>query len=59
MIVHEAVGVTGPVVAFIDEGEDIEECFPILVVLEEGFFLVSPIGEAIHRTGILCGGDGP
>src|SRR3990170_303714 len=53
MIVHEAVGVTEPVVAFIDEGKDFEECLSILVVLEYGFFIIATIGDVINRSGVF------
>ncbi len=53
MIVHETVGVTKPVVAFVDEGKDFEKCLSVLVVLEYGFLVVSPIGDVINRAGVF------
>ena len=53
MIIHKAVGVTEPVVAFIDEGKDFEKCLSVLVVFEYGFFIVAPIGDVIHRSGVF------
>src|SRR3990170_8202232 len=53
MIVHEAVGVTEPVVAFIDEGKDFEKCLSVLVVLEYGFFIIATIGDVINRSGVF------
>jgi hypothetical protein len=53
MIVHEAVGVAEPVIAFIDMGKDFEECLSVLVVFEYGFFVVPPVGDVIHRAGVF------
>ena len=53
MIVHEAIGVTEPVIAFIDEGEDFKKYLSILVVFEYGFFVVAPIGDVIHRSRVF------
>jgi hypothetical protein len=53
MIVHEAVGVAEPVVAFIDQGKDFEKGLSILVVFKYVFFIVAPIGDVIHRSGVF------
>jgi hypothetical protein len=53
MIVHKAVGVTEPVVAFIDEGKDFEKCLSVLIVFEYNFFIVAPIRDVIHRAGVF------
>ncbi len=53
MVVHEAVGVAEPVVAFIDVGKDSEECLPVRVILKYSFFVVSPVGDVIHRAGVF------
>jgi hypothetical protein len=53
MIVHETVGVTKPVVAFIDEGKDFEKCLAVLVLFEYGLFIVAPVGDVIYRAGIF------
>jgi hypothetical protein len=53
MVVHEAVGVTQPVIAFVDEGKDFEKGLSVLVVLEYGFLVVSPIGDVIYRAGVF------
>jgi len=53
MIVHEAIGMAKPVVAFIDQGKDFEKGLSILVVFEYVFFIVAPIGDVIHRSGVF------
>jgi hypothetical protein len=53
MIVHETVGVTEPVIAFVDEGKDFEKCFPVLVIFEYGFFIAAPAGDVIDRAGVF------
>jgi hypothetical protein len=53
MIVHETVGVTKPVIAFIDEGKDFEKCLSVMVVLEYGFFIVAPVSDMIYRAGVF------
>ncbi len=40
-------------VAFIDQGKDFEKGLSILVVFEYVFFIVAPIGDVIHRSGIF------
>jgi hypothetical protein len=53
MIVHEAVSVAKPMIAFIDEGKDLEKGLSILVVFEYGFFIVAPIGDVIYGSGVF------
>jgi hypothetical protein len=53
MIVHETVGVTKPVIAFVDEGKDFEKCLSVLIIFEYGFFIVAPAGDVIHRAGVF------
>jgi hypothetical protein len=53
MIVHEAVSVTEPVIAFVDEGKDVEKYLPVMVILEYSFFIVAPIGDVIHRARVF------
>jgi hypothetical protein len=53
MVVHEAVTVAQPMVAFIDVSEDFEKCLVVLVVFEYCFFIVAPIGDVIHGTGVF------
>ncbi len=47
MIVHETVSVTKPVIAFVDEGKDLEKCLSVLVIFEHGFFIVAAVGNVI------------
>jgi hypothetical protein len=53
MIVHETVGVTKPMIAFVDEGKDFEKCLSVLVIFEYGFFIVAPAGDVIDRAGVF------
>ncbi len=53
MIIHKAVGVTDPMVAFDDMLDGIEEVGPILIVSEDWLLLVSPGGYMVNCTGIL------
>ena len=53
MIVHETVGVTNPVIAFVDEGKDFEECLSVLVIFEYGFFIVAPVRDVINSAGVF------
>jgi hypothetical protein len=53
VVVHETVGVAKPVVAFIDVGKDSEKRLPVLVILKYSFFVVSPVGDVIHRAGVF------
>jgi hypothetical protein len=53
MIIHKAVGVTDPMVAFDDVLDGIEEFGPILIVSEDRLLLVAPGGDMIHRAGIF------
>jgi hypothetical protein len=53
MVVHEAVTVAQPMVAFIDVREDFEKCLAVLVVFEYGFFIVAPVGDVIHGARVF------
>ena len=53
MVVHEAIGVAKPVVAFINVGEDSEKGLPVMVVLKDSLFVVSPAGDVIHGAGVF------
>jgi hypothetical protein len=46
MIVHQAVGMADPVIAFIDMSEDNDEGFPVALVLEDILLLV-PSGSNV------------
>lgn len=53
MVVHEAVGVAYPMVSFIDVGKDSEKSLAVLVVFEDGLFVVLPGGDVIHGAGVF------
>jgi hypothetical protein len=60
VIAYEAVSVTDPVVALIDPFKSIKKVFSIVIVLEDGFSLVTAAGNVINSAlGILCGGGVP
>ena len=48
MIIHEAVSMAEPMVTLVDEGQNVEKCLPILVVLEYGLFIITPISDVIY-----------
>ncbi len=53
VIVHEAVSVTEPVIAFVDEGEYFEKYLPVPAIFEYSFFIVAPISDVIHRARVF------
>ena len=53
MVVHEAVGVAKPVIAFIDVSKDFKEFFTVGIVFEDGLLLVSTRSDMIHCTGVF------
>jgi len=53
MVGHEAVSVADPVVPFVDVLKGIEEVQAVLVVFEDGFFLVPARGDVVDSTGIF------
>ena len=50
MVVHHAVGMTEPVVPFIDVLECVQEVDAVLVVLENGLLFIAARGDVIHGT---------
>lgn len=50
MIIHEAVGMAKPMVAFVDMDKDFEKNFPVKVVLEYCLFLVPTRRYVIQGT---------
>ena len=50
---HEAVGVTDPIVAFIDMLEGIEKFLAVLIVFKNRFLLVTAGGHMIDRAGVF------
>jgi hypothetical protein len=53
MVVHQAVGVTDPVVALVDVLEGIEKVDPVLVALEYGLSFIAAGSDMVNSTGIL------
>ena len=53
VIAHEAVSVTDPAVAFIDPFKSIKKGFSILIVLEDGFSLVTAAGDVINSAWVF------
>jgi hypothetical protein len=53
MIIHEAISMAEPVVAFIDVGKDFKKRQPILIVLKYRFLVVAPVGDVIYRARVF------
>ena len=53
MVVHEAVGVADPVIAFVDVLEGVQEVDPVLVALENGLSLIATGSDVVDCTGIF------
>ena len=53
VVIHEAVSMAKPVIAFIDVSKNPQKGLPVFVVFEYGFFVVAPIGDVIHRSGVF------
>ena len=53
VVVHETVGVADPIVAFIDVLKGVQEVNTILVVFEDGLFLIAAGGDVINSAGIF------
>jgi hypothetical protein len=53
VVIHEAIGMAEPIVAFIDLVESGEKILSILVVLVNRLFFISPGGYMIHSAWIF------
>jgi hypothetical protein len=53
VVVHQAVGVADPIVAFVHMLEGVQKIDPVLVALENRLSLVTPGGYVINSTGVL------
>jgi hypothetical protein len=53
VVVHHAVGMTDPVIPFIDMLERVQEVDPVLVVFENGLLFISAGGDVIDGTGVF------
>ncbi len=53
MVVHQAVGVTDPVVALVYVLEDVQEIDPVLVALEDGLLFITSWGNVVDSAGVL------
>jgi hypothetical protein len=53
VVIHEAIGMAEPIVAFIDLVESGEKDLSILVILVNRRFFISPPGYIIHSSGIF------
>ena len=53
VIVHHTVGMTEPVISFIDMLECVQEVDPVLVVLENGLLFIAAGGEVINGAGVF------
>jgi hypothetical protein len=50
---HETERVANPVIPLVDLPEDVQEALPVMVVLEDWLFLVSPGSDVIHCAGVF------
>ena len=53
VVVHHAVGMTEPIVSFINVLERVQEVDAVLVVFENGLLFVSAGGDVIDGTGVF------
>ena len=53
VVVHKAVGVTDPVIAFVDVMKCSEEILAVLVVLVHGFLFIAAGRYVIHGARVL------
>ena len=53
MIGHEAIGVTYPVITFIDVLKGVQEAFTIVIVLKDGLLLITARGYMINCAGVF------
>ena len=53
VIIHEAIGVTDPVVAFIDAGQDGEKGFPVMIVFKNRLLFITAGSRVIYSAGVL------
>jgi hypothetical protein len=53
MVCHKAIGVTYPVVAFVDVLESVQKVLAVLIGLKDGFLLVAARGYMVNSTWIF------
>ena len=53
MIIYQAVGMTEPVIPFIDMLERVQEVDTVLVVFENGLLLITAGSDMIDGTGVF------
>lgn len=53
MVVHEAIGMTEPMIPMVDFAEDEEKILPVLIVTEYPLTLVAPAGHVIYSSGVF------
>jgi len=53
VVVHHAVGMTEPVIPFIDMLERVQEVDAVLVVFENGLLFIAARGDVIDSTGVF------
>ena len=53
VVVHHAVGMTEPVIPFIDMLERVQEVDAVLVVFENGLLFIAARGNVIDGTGVF------
>jgi hypothetical protein len=53
MVVHHAVGMTEPVVSFIDMLECVQEVDAVLVIFENGLLFIAAGGDVVDSTSVF------
>jgi hypothetical protein len=53
MVVHEAVSVAQPVIAFVDVSKDPQKGLPVLVIFKDGFLFIPAGRDVIDGAGIF------
>jgi hypothetical protein len=53
MVVHEAVGVADPVIAFDNVLKRVQKVEPVLIALEDGLSLIATGSDVVDCTGIF------
>ena len=53
MVVHEAVSVAEPVIAFIDVSKDPQKGLPVLVIFKDGFLFIPAGSDVIYGARIF------
>jgi hypothetical protein len=53
MIIHQAIGMTKPVIAVADPAKDLEKGLPVHIISKNLLVVIPTTGDMINRTGKL------